>query len=463
MRSPGPTAAAAGRLLDRLLLLQQVIPPAEVWQALRDAGCVDRRRCTLTFEVTCWLVLAMGLLTDLPLRQVFQFAHRLWPGTPDPHRSSLCVARRRLGIAPLRRLFARLVGPRATPATPGGFSHGLRLLAVDSTVLRVPDSAANLRAFGRATGGPRGPAAFPQVRKLSLLEVGTHVELDFRVKGFRAASSTEHDLAPSLLRRVGEGALLLWDRGFHSYALWRQVLRQGGHVLGRVGARPLLPAETPLADGSALTTIYPRTWERQQGRDGLVLRLLRYTHDDPRRVGCGQEHRLLTTLLDAGRYPAAELIRLYHERWEIELAYDEQKTHHDPVRPGKAAQLRSQTPAGVVQEVYALSLGHYVTRALMAEAADRAGVDPDRLSFVGCLRVLRARLPEYAAVPAAGRAAWYEGLLAELGRERLEPRRNRVNPRVVKVKMTKYKKKRVGDRGPPPLQQTFEESVVILR
>ena len=130
-----------------------------------------------------------------------------------------------------------------------------------------------------------------------------------------------------------------------------------------------------------------------------MVRVIRYTLNDPQRVGHGQEHVLLTTLLDAVRYPAEELVLLYHERWEIELVYDEQKTHQNAWRVTKSADLRSQTPLGVLQEVYALSLGHFVVRSVMAAAAATEGLDPDRLSFVGCLHILRCRLPE---CPGAG-------------------------------------------------------------
>ena len=188
--------------------------------------------------------------------------------------------------------------------------------------------------------------------------------------------------------------------------------------------------------------------------------MLRYTHNDPARVGCGKEHVLLTTLLDAQRYPARELILLYHERWEVELTFDEQKTHQTPPRPSKPAHLRSETPLGVVQELYALSVGHYVTRDLMAEAARREGLDPDRLSFLGCLHVIRARLPECPA-DEHERADWMGLLLGELAKERTEPRRNRVNPRVVRVKMSKFKKKRAEHRGIKKLERRFADIIVL--
>lgn len=117
-----------------------------------------------------------------------------------------------------------------------------------------------------------------------------------------------------------------------------------------------------LADGSYLANIYASPYHRQKDRDGRLVRVIRYTLDDPQRVGHGEVHVLITNLFDEASYPAEELIMLYHERWEHELVYDEQKTHQDPRRPTKPTHLRSETPAGVIQEIYALSLGHFVTR-----------------------------------------------------------------------------------------------------
>ena len=144
-----------------------------------------------------------------------------------------------------------------------------------------------------------------------------------------------------------------------------------------------------------------------------------------------------------------------------ELVFDEQKTHQDPRRPTKPTHLRSQTPEGVEQELFALSLGHFVVRALMLEAAQRENLDVDRLSFTGCLQILQARLPECDSTTPQRLDQWYDLLLAELVHERVEPRRNRVNSRVVKRKVSKFAKKRPEHRGRPPLKKTFAETVVI--
>jgi hypothetical protein len=449
-----------GRILDKLLLLEQVIPRGDVLQVLQDTGCLDARRCTLTFEVTCWLVLAVGILTDLPIRQVFKACRRLYHDEDTPHRSSLCRARQRLGVAPVRLLFERLARPLADALTPGAFYEGLRLMGLDGTTFTVPDSDDNARAFGYPQGG-RGKGAFPQARKLSLVELGTHAEQAPVVKGLKEKGSAEKAMAPGLFRHLRAGMLLLWDRGSLGYSLWQGVTSRGCELLARANASLILRPVEALPDGSHTARLYPSSHDRTQKRWGVLVRVIRYTHDDPARVGCNQEHVLLTSLLDAARCPARELIALYHERWEVELVFDEQKTHQTPRRATKPAHLRSETPLGVMQEIYALSIGHYATRSLMAQAAEGEGLDPDRLSSLGCLQIIRTRLGECPAEPAQ-RRSWLGALLLELSKERTEPRRNRINPRVVRIKMSKFKKKRQEHRGIKPLEKAFAEVIVPL-
>src|SRR5512135_514400 len=462
---PGPCtlpADGAGRILDRLAGLEQVIPPEAVRQALASTGRINPRRCQLTHEVVCWVVLAMGLLTELPIRQVFKHARRLRVGEETPHRSSLCVARQRLGVAPVRHLFHQIVHPLARPDTPGAFSRGFRLMGIDGVVFDVPDSDANAAAFSRPSAGPRGEGAFPQIRKLSLVELGTHVEVAFVV---RSCSHGEQSMVGGLLRHLTPEMLVLWDRGFFSSDLWRQLTSRGAKVLARVQSRLVLQPIRNLADGSYLAKIWRIPADRHQDRDGVVVRVIRYTRDDPQRVGHGEVHVLITNLFDEKFYPAQEWIILYHERWEQESVYDEQQTHQDPRRPTQSAHLRSETPAGVIQEIYALSLGHFVTRALRCEAAQTVGLDPDRLSFLGGFQILKCRSPECNSATPQAFAEWYRGLLWEMQRDRTddEVRRNRINPRVVKRKMSKFQKKRPEHRHVPPLKKTFVETVVMLR
>ena len=449
----------SGRVLDRLAGLVQVIRPEDIQQALAATGRGNSRRCHLTPEVTLWIVLAMGIFTDAPIRQVFKLSRRLRAGERSPHRSSLCVARKRLGVAPVRHLFERTVRPLAHPDTPGAFAFGLRLMGIDGTVLDVPDSAANDAAFGRPSG-MRGDGAFPQVRKLSLVELGTHAEVGVAIKTIRCGERT---MVEGLLRHLAPEMLLLLDQGFFSEKLWRRLVDRRVNVLTRVTTQMILRPTLVLPDGSYLAKIYKGDYNRRKDRDGVVVRVIRYTLDDPQRVGHGEEHVLITTLLDDALYPAMDLIILYHERWEHELTFDEQKTHQDPPRPSKPTPLRSETPAGVIQEIYALSLAHFVIRSLMFEAAATVALDPDRLSFTGCFQILKCRLPECDATTPATFEAWYRGLLWEMQDERTDPRRNRINPRVIKKPVSNWRKKKPADRNLPALKKTFRQTVVIIR
>jgi hypothetical protein len=451
-------ADETGRVLDRLTALEKVISPTDIRQVLIETGRVNQRACKLPHEVMMWIVMAMGIFTNLPIRQVFKQARRLRETADTPCRSALCLARQRLGVEPVRRLFERVVRPLAIPDTPGAFYGGLRLVAVDGTLLDVPDSAANDAFFGRPTSGKRGDGAFPQVRKLSLVEVGTHVEFALCTGSYRTGEKT---LFPQLLPHLRPGMLLLCDRGFFSYLLWKSVVSQGVHLLARLSKGMILKPIKHLSDGSYLAKIYANSHHRKKDRGGIVVRVVKYKLNDPQRVGHQEEHSLLTTLLDETEYPAWELISGYHWRWEHELVFDEQKTHQDPPRSSKPTHLRSETPTGVVQEIYALSLAHFVIRSLMFQAATRVGLDTDRLSFTGCFHILKCRLPECDSRTPQSFEAWCEGLLDEMSRERIDPRRNRINPRVIKRKMKNWLKKRPEHRHLPPLKKTFMESVVM--
>jgi hypothetical protein len=444
-------------ILDRLEGLSKVIPPEVIEQALLQTGRDKQKACRLSNGVMLWIVLAMGVLTHLPIRQVFKHARRMRSGEKSPSRSNLCEGRQRLGVEPVRRVFDLVVRPLATPQTPGGFYKGLRPMGIDGTVQDVADTPANAARFGRSSGG-RGDGAFPQVRKVSLVELGTHVEVAMAIGGWH---DSEQKLVGQLFDKIPADALLIEDRGFFSYEHWKTLDSEGKKLLLRVKSNMILRPIQRLPDGSYLAKIYPSSYARDKDRDGIVVRVIEYTLDDPQRTGHGQKHLLLTNLFDHEAYPALELACQYHERWEEELVFDEQKTHQDPRRPGKPAQLRSQTPAGVEQELYALSLGHFVVRALMLEAANEGQFDVDRLSFTGCLRILQARLPECDTSTPIRLEHWYRLLLDEMAQERIEPRRNRINPRVIKRKMSKWHKKRPEHRHRPPLKKTFAETVVI--
>lgn len=444
-------------ILDRLAGLAKVIPQSIMDQALIDSGRDHQRACRLCHRSMLWVVLAMGLLTHLPIRQVYKHARRMRPGEKTPSRSNLCEARQRLGAEPVRCVFDRVARPLATPTTPGAFYRGLRLMGIDGTVLDVPDTPANNERFHRSSGG-RGDGAFPQVRKVSLVELGTHVEVAMAFGGWQ---DSEQKLVGQLWDKIPADALLLEDRGFFSYNHWKTLDSRAVKLLIRMKNNLILKPIERLPDRSYLAKIYPSPYHRDKDRDGIVVRVIEYTLDDPQRTGHQETHRLVTNLFDHETFPALALICNYHERWEIELVFDEQKTHLDPRRASKPAHLRSQTPEGIEQELYAVSLGHFVVRAMMFEAAKEENLDVDQLSFTGSLHILQARLPECDSSTPGTLEQWYRALLAELAQERTEPRRNRVNPRVVKRKMSKFAKKRPEHRHRPPLKKTFADTVVV--
>lgn len=444
-----------GRILDRLAGLEKVILPELVTQALASTGKQSTHRCSLPHEIMIWVVLAMGLFTEMPIRQVFKVSRRLRKGEPSPVRSSLCMARQRLGSEPLVELHRRVVKPLAIAQTPGAFYQGMRKVGIDGTVLDAPDCDAH-QHLGRSSGG-RGEGGFPQVRKVSLVELGTHVELAFAFGGWK---DSEKKLVEQLWDSIPEDALLVEDRGFFSYASWEK-LHEKHHLLVRVSNSMVLQPIQQLSDGSYLAKIYPGSWYRAKDRRGIVVRVIEYKLDDPQRTGHDEVHRLMTNLFDAQQYPAMELILEYHERWEEEIVFDEQKTHQDPCRAEKTANLRSETRDGLKQELYALSLGHFVTRAMMLQAAEASHTDVDRLSFKGCFQILKTRLPECQPHTRSSFADWFEAVIWEMSCETIPARRNRINPRVIKRKMSRWKKARPQHRKLPPLKKTFIETVVM--
>lgn len=436
---------------ERVAALKQIVPQSAIGVVLRKCGqeTAPCRRLPRWFVV--WFVIAMALFCRDSYRQVFRWLHRFQKGG-TPGRSTLCEARRSVGVAPLRLLVEQVIQLQARSDTPQAFYGGMRLMGVDSFVVDVPDTPANERAFGRPGSG-RSPAAFPQARVLNLCELGTHVLWKSLIKPHRRG---EHPMARYILRFLEENMLLLWDRNFLSFDLVQPVRARGAHLLARVKSNLIFTPTQRLRDGSFLAKLYPSPRHRARDEGGLVVRIIEYTFDDPNRPGSGQTHRLLTTLLDERAHPAKDLIVLYHERWEQELAYDELKTHQRE-RPV----LHSQTPGGVVQELYGLLLGHFVIRKLMCDAAEQADVAPRELSFVNTLKILRCRLPE-APRSTSGLRRWHQQLLTEVAAEVLEPRRNRINPRVIKRKMSKWLKKRDKHRTYPQPTKTFRKSIVML-
>jgi hypothetical protein len=315
--------------------------------------------------------------------------------------------------------------------------------------LDVPDTPANVRAFGRP-GHALGEGAFPQLRLVALCELGTHAVTAVQIKPLRCQEIT---MVRTLIRHLQPEMLLLWDRAYLDCDLVRAVRARGAHVLGRVKVDQLKRPEQQLPDGSYLCQLRPGHGRQRQA--SVLVRLIEYTHNDPNRPGCGELHRLMTTILDPAELPASQAPLVYHERWEEELVIDELKTHLS----GRPLLVRSKTPAGVVQEIYGLLMAHYVIRAVMHEAAVAQEVDPDRLSFTNVVWTVRDHLHE---VTNKGVTRWFEDLVGEVGQQQLRPRRERWYPRVLKKTQADYPKKRPQHQHPPQPTLQFSEAVVLL-
>jgi hypothetical protein len=284
-----------------------------------------------------------------------------------------------------------VVKPFATEATRGAFYRDWRLVSLDGSTLDVGDTALNEEKFGRP-GVSRGPgSAFPKIRFCSLLENGTHILFGTKVDAYAVGEIT---LAHKVIGSLNGGMLCLADRNFFGFELWSEALKTGADLLWRVKKNLTLPVEERLPDGSYLSTVYPSTTDRRNGRSGLRVRVVEY-----RLLGEQESedtlYRLVTSILNHVRAPASDLAGLYAERWEIETTLDEFKTH----LRGRDIVMRSKTPDGVLQEFWGFLLAHNAIRTIMHDAALKADIDPDRLSFAHALRTVRRRLPLFVVVP----------------------------------------------------------------
>jgi len=396
-----PAGLPAGiRLTDHISLgvIAGTFPIEEVRRVLAETGKASERERDLPAHVMVYYAVALALYTTASTREVLRCLLEglrwLWgaEAVRVAGKSGISQARTRLGEAPLRRLYERLARPVATCATRGAWYREWRPVSLDGSCLDVADTAENGAAFGRPGAG-RGESAFPQVRFVALVENGTHVLFGARLGGFADGETT---LARDALTALRPGMLCLADRQFFGHALWREAAATGADLLWRVKRNLRLPREVRLADGSYLTTVYPSEKDRRHRTGGVRVRVVEYRLEGV--ADAEPLYRLVTTVLDPAAAPAAELAALYHERWEIEGALAELKTH----LRGARMVLRSKTPELVRQEFWGLLLAHFAVRGLMHEAALRADEDPDRLSFLHAVRVVRRKLPVFAALPPSG-------------------------------------------------------------
>ena len=393
---------AGVRLTDLVSLgvIGKTFPLARVKEVLARTGKASRRQRLLPAPVVVYYVIALSLFMQVSCQEVLRclleglrwLQDRETPAVPVAGESGISQARSRLGVEPMQRLHDELVVPIATPQTRGARYGRWHLVSLDGSTLDVPDTKANAPVFGRQEVA-RGHAAFPQIRVVSLVENGTHVLFGSQWGPYATAERT---LAAAVIERLQPGMLCLADRGFYSYALWKAACQTGADLLWRVQKNVQLPVEQRLADGSFLTHVYPNAAARARQREGILVRVIEYQL--PGLAEAEPLYRVLTTIVDVEPAPAAELAALYHERWEIETAFDELKTH---LRGGRIV-LRSKTPELVAQEFYGLMMAHFAVRGLMHEAALQADVDPDELSFIHAVRVVRRKLPAAGAFPPSG-------------------------------------------------------------
>lgn len=436
---------------ERIACLKKIVDKKFLQREVLNHGLDKRLSLKCPAYMMVWFTIAMWLYGNDSYTQIVRWLQR-FSKKFMPTSSALTQARAKIGVPIMARVYRIVVQCLCSVDTPNSYYAGRRLVAVDGFVLNIADSEDNRRAFGRPKNGT-SVGAYPQVRIVALCEVGSRVFFTFLAKPIRCGEAT---MAKHVYSDLPAESLLLFDIGFCSYELMKKVIDQKSDFLGRAKANRCFKKMNILSDGSYLSKIYGSDYDRLHDRNGTVVRVIEYTIDDPERVGHGEIHRLVATLVDEQAHPAKTLIVLYHERWEEELAIAEGKTHFR-----NAAKLRSHRPVGVIQEIYGLLIAHFIIRKLSFEAAMKAGVSPRGISFTGTLNVLRARLPE---APRSRHLiqSWYDSLLEEISLEVLEKRRNRINPRVIKCPQSKWQTKREKHRNLPQLKLTFEETIALL-
>lgn len=389
------------RITDYISLgvISKTFPREMIQRSISDTGKSSKRQRDLPAHVVFYYVIALALYMQSSYREVLRCLLEgiQWLKGPESRvrvtgKSGISQARKRLGYEPMKRVHDATVMPIATKDTRGAWYRQWRIVSIDGTTMDAADTQGNQEYFGRP-GASRGEAAYPQLRVVSLVENGTHVLFGTQLAGYRTGESR---LADKVVQSLAPGFLCLADRNFLSFALWKRAAATGADLLWRARKNAVLPMEERLEDGSYLSHVYPTPGDRRKGKNGIAVRVVEYRLEGI--PDTEDMYRLITTIREPDRAPAKELAALYHDRWEIETAFDELKTH----LRGARIILRSKTPELVLQEAYGLLMAHFAIRGLMHEAALRDDTDPDRLSFVHAVRVVRRKLPMYVAFPPGG-------------------------------------------------------------
>jgi hypothetical protein len=390
------------RITDFISLgvISKTFPLNTIQTILSRTGKASQRFRELPAHVVIYYVIALTVFMQVSCREVLRclLEGLQWLKKPGEKihvtgKSGISQARSRLGWEPVEALHDEIVKPIAEERTKGALYRTWCLVSLDGSTMDVADTQENREAFGRP-GASRGESAYPQVRFVSLVENGTHVLFGTRMGPY---SMSENTLCKDVLPNLKPGMLCLADRYFPGFELWEQARATGADLLWRGKKNLKLPRLKSFADGSYLSEIYPSTRDRQNKTNGVEVRVIEYILEGVPEAE--SFYRLLTTILDPEQAPAHELAALFHERWEIETALDELKTH----LRGSRIVLRSKKPALVKQEFYGLMLAHYAIRGLMHEAALKGDVDPDTLSFTHTVRVIRRKLPFFVSFPPSGK------------------------------------------------------------
>ena len=377
-------------------LLMKVFPADVVDAVIAECGRTEQRRRSLPARSMAYFAMGMALHSEGSYEDVLAlisdgvaWAHREEGSPRLANKAAISHARDRLGPEPMALLFERVAKPLAGKDTPGCWLAGRRLVAIDGTCLDLPDTPANDALFGRPGVNKGERSAFPQARVVALAECGTHAMFEAVIGPYTSAESV---LSEELLARLRPGMLCLADRGFYSFTAWQKASATKADLLWRVKDNLKLEVVKNLPDGSWLAEVFHSTRDRAR-RDPRTVRVIEYTVEDGREPS--GPIRLLTTILDHRKAPAVELAGAYAQRWEIETAFDELKTH----QRGPRAVLRSKSPDLVTQEIWGHLCCHYAIRSLMFDAAEHAGHDPDRVSFVAALRISRRSIAQQGAFP----------------------------------------------------------------
>jgi hypothetical protein len=390
--------AAGARITDYISLgvLTKTFPEDKVREILAATGRATRRERELPSHIVVYYVIALALFMQVSYGEVLRTLLEgvQWLLGPDfpvkvTGKSGISQARTRVGYEPVRRLYEQTVHPIAVAQTRGAWYRQWRLVSLDGSTLAVADTRENDASFGRPASN-HGAGGMPRLRFVCLVENGTHVLFGARMDRFDVGEVT---LGYEVLEELRPGMLCLADRYFAGYRLIERAMSKDAQVLWRVRVNANLPCEKRLSDGSYLSYVaHPEDRSRRNARR-IQVRVVEYHLTGVQKPE--PVYRLITTILDPEQAPASELAALYQQRWEIETALDEFKTH----LRGAAIVLRSKMPDLVRQEFFGLMLAHFAVRSLMHEAALRADIDPDRLSFVHTVRVVRRRIPTFVGVP----------------------------------------------------------------